>query len=431
VTRPRSLVVAHETDRAGIDCSVAAALSELLGNDAVLCRISGTRRAFPAPGSVEHVVAEGPLQPNGVYWLERSGCAMTSFERLYDRDPPNPVVVSINPFLLEAEAVAEIRSWATGRANWVTVETTKAGHEVFLGDPQGGRRLVRQPLRRDDFGRLAPLAPGDLIPEVAEAIGIPLSELCTSPRRISAEGDLRVIVVGAQGHLLDVYPAVLASLGDAADQLGLELRIHCLPPDERILTDWSEELKEVDGLVLPGGSDMSQVKAQIAAATSAFHIDLPTLGLCLGMQTMTTAFLRRVAGASDADLEETTPASPIHSFIRLRDAKGEPAHYLGERAIAVQPGTCLSTLYGGLHVVERLNHRYHLAPELAPILGKHGLLVTARTADTGVAQGIEAPGHRFFIGIQGHPELRSRRGKPHPVVLGFLSAAARKTKALA
>src|SRR5260370_749961 len=131
--------------------------------------------------------------------------------------------------------------------------------------------------------------------------------VCILPSTVPVGPQPRIIVVGHKAHFAQIYPAVLASLGDAADQIGMVPAVSCVAHQDIADGGWTSVLKEADGLVLPGGTDMSQVEGQIAAATAALEQDLPTLGLCLGIQTMTTPFLRRTSTLPRAHPDDTAP----------------------------------------------------------------------------------------------------------------------------
>lgn len=148
----------------------------------------------------------------------------------------------------------------------------------------------------------------------------------------------------------------------------------------------------------------------------------PAVGLCLGMQTMTTAVFRRATGRCDATLAEVDPHAGIKTFVPLTGETAE-RHRLGEQAIVTAPGSRLRALLGPNSAI-RSNHQFKLDLDLIPTLESNGLMVTARSIDGAIAEGIELNGHPFFMGMQGHPELKSRKGVPHPLLTAFVDAAA-------
>jgi CTP synthase len=143
------------------------------------------------------------------------------------------------------------------------------------------------------------------------------------------------------------------------------------------------------------------------------------------MQTMCTAVAQVRAGMADAGMAEASPDAPIKTFVRLHDEHGRPMHRLGEKDMRVVRNSRLGALLGAERVRVRYNHRFVLDPALHEPLAAAGLSITGLHADRDLADAIELSGHPFFIGLQGHPELTSRPGTPHPVIAAFLEAAAK------
>lgn len=200
---------------------------------------------------------------------------------------------------------------------------------------------------------------------------------------------LRIGLLGGM-HLPHANPAPLATLGDAAERLGLPVLAEFLARD--VLPN------DLAGLILPGGGNLNAISAQIAAAATALDRNLPVLGLCLGMQSMTTT-LARLAGWPDAMLEERAGPGRQRSFTRLRDELGRGWHRVGEVVVTPAPNSLLGQIWpDGARV--RVNHRFALEPDV-PVLP--GTIIHRDSA--GIADAIEVPGHRFFVGLQGHPEL--------------------------
>ncbi|MCJ8145052.1 gamma-glutamyl-gamma-aminobutyrate hydrolase family protein [Ancylobacter sp. A5.8] len=353
-----------------------------------------------------HVLAHGEMAPNGVFWAERAidGPVAAPVDRgAVVRLDDACVVVPINPHLpIQAEAARRIAATAAaaGRAVETLVVTERDG--VFELRDEGGDTVLGA-WRLDEFGR-----PFRLDMEPAPV---------TSPA-------LTIVVVGDEALMREVYPANIAALGDAAEALGLNLSLRFVDPRDEPAPVWEHALAEADGLLLPGGSDMEQVRGQTEAARFAIRRDLPTVGLCLGMQTMTTAVAQEICGFNDANLAEADPSAQTKTFVRLHDMQGRPMHRLGIQPCRIEPGTRLAALVDGAATLDiHYNHRFVLEPELQKRLSDSGLSVSGWQAERNLADAIEVPGLRFFIGMQGHPELASRRGRPHPLIAGFLKAA--------
>jgi len=227
--------------------------------------------------------------------------------------------------------------------------------------------------------------------------------------------------VGAQADQCSVYPATLAALGDAADALALSLDIvyaDPLMPEDQL----HAVMAGVDGILLPGGAAMCNVTGQVRAAHYALHHNIPVLGLCLGMQTMSTAIVQKMLGSLKANLAEADPDAEIKTFVPLSDTPAFPVHRLGSHIMHVRPGTRMHAILGDEFTV-RYNHRFHLEPALKAGLEEYGLLISGTDVTGKIADGIEYTRHPFYLGVQGHPELSSLRVNPHPLLTAFLKAA--------
>lgn len=416
---PRLLLVHHDTGEAALDGAVAGLLAAQTG--ARLRRLAGGRD-LDGLDVRQHVLAEGGLAANGVLWAERA--SGRPVEARVDIDGPTglpadgPVVVSVNPRVAGHGADAALAAEAA-RRGWDTGIVRVRAEGALLEAVSDGGNASEQPAgrwRRDAFGRVVPLASALSMRIPPEPMGEPV------------DNPPRILLLGNEEHHRRVYPAALAALGDAADGLDRRVKLRFLAPDEAAaLGDLLPDM--ADGLLLPGGSDMGQVAGQIAAARIALRHGLPTVGLCLGMQSMAAAALRERLGLEGATLAEADPAAACHGVV-LRPDTGGPAHRLGEDRTELIPSSQLGRLYGRESTLERYNHRYVLNPALIPALERAGVSVPAWAAAHRTADAVEAAGHPFFIGMQGHPELNSAAGRPHPLLTGFLRAAIRRADTL-
>lgn len=402
------LLVLHATPYPALDGLIAGEFAGQRGARVVTAVTGGAGHArFDA---VQHVLAHGELAPNGLVWAERATGQPVPppVDRGAVVREPGTVVVPLNPLLpAHEEARARIRATAARAGREVeTYEVHETGG-LFELRPEGQATPVGR-WRRDMFGRPMPAG---------------------APFPVPAGPVRRVMIVADEGRMREVYPAVLAALGDAAEAHGAGLDLVVVDPrDEPDASDvraWERRLADMDGLLLPGGSDMEQVAGQIAAARAAIRHDLPTVGLCLGLQTMTTAVAQEICGLNDVNLAEADPEAQTKSFVRLHDAYGRPMHRLGLQTCRLTPGSRLAALAGADTLAVPSNHRFVLDPALEARLAGGGLLVCGRQAENDHADAIDVPALRFFLAMQGHPELASRRGAPHPLLAGFVAALAR------
>ena len=349
-----------------------------------------------------HVLASGELGPNGLFWYEwaTGRFALPPMQAaLIPHHDDDVVVVPVNP-AIEAHKVAAERirhhAGSVGRpVEHLVVKEVDDRFAIYDGD------LAVSTWGRDSYGR----------PHRSDV----------AQREFGRR--LNICMVGDEGLLRDTYPANLAALGDAADALGADLRFSFWDPRDSEFGGPESWTAKADGMVLPGGSDMEQVPGQIDVARITFLKNVPTLGLCLGMQTMATAYARYVAGINGANMEEADPLAERKTFTRLKDIHGEPLFRVGLKKIRLLPGTILAEAYDNKdEIAVHCNHRFVMETELAGPLERLGMTVSALQDNRDLADAIEVGGHPFYVGQQGHPELFARKDQPHPLFLSFIQS---------
>ena len=191
----------------------------------------------------------------------------------------------------------------------------------------------------------------------------------------------------------------------------------------------AETLAGCDGILGPGGFGGRGIEGMIAAARFAREKRVPYLGLCLGMQIAVIEYARHVVGWADANSGEFDPESAHRVIDYLPDqsdavAKGGTLR-LGAWPCAVRPGTQMARCYGAGLISERHRHRYEFNNAFRDTLEKAGLVLSGTSPDGGIVETVEiaAGEHPFFVGVQFHPEFKSRPNKPHPLFCGFIAAA--------
>ncbi|WP_230492639.1 glutamine amidotransferase-related protein [Martelella alba] len=358
------------------------------------------------PDACQHVLRAGGLVVSGLLWLERlagrsPGQALTitaCVQQAAGGDgviPIGPSQRKALPLLTDrlAREGLPYRIWRTvARQNGLVLEDQTHGR--LMGDIWRPDAFSRW--RRDVFA------------------------MATGRRPV------RIALIGDRRDQTEAYPATLAALGDAADALNIAVEVLFAAP-KNLPRDPAAELSAVDGILLPGGSDMGNVPGQLAAARHALQHKVPTLGLCLGMQTMATAALRQTPRWRDANLAEACPDAPVKTFVPLCHPRPYGPHRLGEHAMRLRAGSQLAAILS-THDRLRYNHRYQLNPELLEGLSACGLTVSATDAGGAIADAVELADHPFYLGVQGHPELSSRQGAAHPLLVAWLSAAANPSR---
>ena len=401
------ILVEHEAAAPALYGALAAVVAAARGAD--LAHLPARFDTALHADAVQHVAASGVLVPSGLLWFERltgrEVKAATTVAAVLRDAARADVVVPLHPAVTAMAEAAALEGGAA--AGGVAVErlavSEAAGVFTLHRLGAGGLRGSVGRWTRDRFGRL--------IPASATALA------GRGPR-------LRIGLVGAERDHRDVYPGALAALGDSADAMGLPVDVLFIDPRAVRAGEVPGLLAGVDGVLLPGGSDMANVPGQILMARGTLDGAVPAAGLCLGMQTMATALLQAALGRTGVNLAEADPESPLHSFVPMADEPSLAAHRLGEHPSRPVAGTRLGCLRG-LPERERFNHRYRLNPALAHHFATAGGRVAAWDETGTVADAVEAGRHPFFIGLQGHPELRSRPDAPHPLLSAFVAACRR------
>jgi len=239
-----------------------------------------------------------------------------------------------------------------------------------------------------------------------------------------AQKNARTVKVGLVAKYVgneDTYICVTEALKAAAawNDVNLDLRwINAEKVDEKTLA-------EVDGLVVPGGFGNRGVEGKIAAANYALDYDVPYLGLCLGMQVACIASARR-AGLTQANSEEFDKETKENVIYLMDGQEGKESTggsmRLGDFPAKLVKGSKTAKIYGKTNIVERHRHRYEVNQKFLKEIEKGGVVVSGTSPDGKLVEFIEAPGKKFFVGTQAHPELKSRPLRVHPLFMEFVKS---------
>jgi len=242
------------------------------------------------------------------------------------------------------------------------------------------------------------------------------------------EQQVTIALVGKYIQLHDAYLSVVEALTHGGIAHRARVKIKWVLADE--LTgpevDLSEVLGGVDGIVVPGGFGPRGIEGKMAAARYARENKIPYLGLCLGMQTAVID-LARAAGLEGANSSEFDRDTPYPVIDIMEDQQGLEqtggTMRLGRYDCALTEGTKTRAAYGKDMVVERHRHRYEFNNKYLPELTAAGLVVAGVNPERNLVEAIELKDHPFFIGVQFHPELKSRPNHAHPLFAGLVQAA--------
>jgi CTP synthase len=244
-------------------------------------------------------------------------------------------------------------------------------------------------------------------------------------RIINPKKQVRIAVVGKYIDLQDAYKSIYESLTHAAasQDCGIDLKLI----DAETLQDGVDgQLKDVAGLLIPGGFGERGVEGKIKATRFARENKLPFLGLCLGMQVATIEFARNVCGIEDANSTEfdQNAADPVICLLdEQRDVRNKGATMrLGTWPTKISSGTLAEKLYGSREVLERHRHRYEFNMNYRERMDAKGFTISGTSPDGALAELIELRDHPYFLACQYHPEFQSKPNKPHPLFKGFVQA---------
>ena len=249
--------------------------------------------------------------------------------------------------------------------------------------------------------------------------------------------EVHIAMVGKYTDLSDAYLSVIKSLQHAAMAVDRKLVIdwieasHLEPQWDKDESDaaWAA-LKKTDGILVPGGFGDRGIEGKIAAAHHARTNNIPYLGICLGLQVATIEFCRNVLGLEGANSTECED-NPAHAAVVFMPEISKThlggTMRLGTRPTLWQVDSCqIRTLYGpGDAVDERHRHRYEVNPDLIERIEAAGLVYVGKDDSGQRCEIFELEGHPYYVGVQFHPEFKSRPNRPSPPFLGLLQAATR------
>ena len=234
-------------------------------------------------------------------------------------------------------------------------------------------------------------------------------------------------LVGKYVQLHDAYLSVAEALRHAGYACNARVEIRWIDSETITAETVAETLAGCDGLIVPGGFGDRGVEGMIVTAQYAREHDIPYLGICLGMQVAVIEFARHVCGLKGASSGELDPASP-HKVIDFlpdqSDAVGKGGTLrLGAWPCRLEPGSRMAACYGVEEIRERHRHRYEFNNDYRALLREHGLCLCGVSPDGSIVEAVELSEKKFFVGVQFHPEFKSRPNRPHPLFEGLIQTA--------
>ncbi len=247
----------------------------------------------------------------------------------------------------------------------------------------------------------------------------------------STRTEIEIAIVGKYIRLSDAYLSVVEALGHAAIAADCEVKLRWVSAEDIELNGAAKYLQDVSGVIVPGGFGIRGVDGKVSAIEYARNHDLPFLGLCLGMQCCAIEWARNVAQLKDANSSEFDPESP-NPIINILPEQQDVIDLggtmrLGTYPCRLKPDTLAYSLYKNEVIYERHRHRYEFNNAYRSLFLETGYEISGTSPDGRLVEIIEMPNHIFFIATQFHPEFRSRPNNPHPLFLGFVRAALKKS----
>ncbi len=233
-------------------------------------------------------------------------------------------------------------------------------------------------------------------------------------------------LVGKYVALHDAYLSVAEALRHAGYNHNTHIKIHWIDSENLCEENADETLASLDGIIVPGGFGNRGIEGMIVAAKYAREHNMPYFGICLGMQICVIEYARNVCGIKDANSGEFD--ENCHKVIDFMPGQSDSVDKGGTLRLGAYPciiknETTMQRCYGKAEISERHRHRYEFNNEYRETLSNAGLVLSGMSPDGRLVETVELTDRPFYVGVQYHPEFKSRPNKPHPLFKGFIGAA--------
>ena len=232
---------------------------------------------------------------------------------------------------------------------------------------------------------------------------------------------------GKYVQLHDAYLSVAEALRHAGFALDAEVSIQWIDSETLTPDNYQEALGKLDGILVPGGFGSRGIEGMILAARFAREHGVPYFGICLGMQIAVIEYARHAAGLKDANSGEFAPEG-TQNVIDFMPGQSDTINKggtlrLGAYPCIIAPDTTVARGYGADRISERPRHRYEFNNRFRDVLVNAGLTLSGTSPDGRLVETVELSDRPFYVGVQFHPEFKSRPNKPHPLFVGFIKAS--------
>ncbi|HET6376686.1 MAG TPA: CTP synthase [Methylocella sp.] len=254
------------------------------------------------------------------------------------------------------------------------------------------------------------------------------------------EGEVTIAIVGKYTGLKDAYKSLIEALTHGGIANRVRVNIDWIESEIFETSDPAPYLEHVHGILVPGGFGQRGAEGKILAARFARERKVPYFGICFGMQMAVIEAVRSLACVPGASSTEFGPAEePVVGLmtewmrgneLEIRAAGGDlgGTMRLGAYRAELLPGSKIAQIYGTTQISERHRHRFEVNPAYRERLAEKGLIFSGLSPDGLLPEAVELTGHPWFIGVQFHPELKSRPFAPHPLFASFIAAAVEQSR---
>ncbi len=237
----------------------------------------------------------------------------------------------------------------------------------------------------------------------------------------------RIAIVGKYVGLHDSYLSVREALYHGGYENDADVEVLWIDSEQLSEDTLEEQLGKADGILVPGGFGVRGIEGMILACRYAREHDIPYFGICLGMQVSVIEYARSVLGIPDANSREFAENGEYCVIDLMEEqtkvqSKGGTMR-LGAYPCKIYPGTMMEKAYGAEQISERHRHRFEYSNAYREALVKAGLAIAGTSPDGTLVEAVEVPENRFHVGVQFHPEFKSRPDKAHPLFREFIRAA--------
>lgn len=248
----------------------------------------------------------------------------------------------------------------------------------------------------------------------------------------SAKSEVTVGLVGKYVELPDAYLSVAESLHHGGIQNSANVKIKYISSENIDKSAIATAIDGCDGVLIPGGFGERGVEGKIETIRFCRENNIPCFGICLGMQMMVVEYLRNVSGISDANSAEFDEECENKVIDIMEDqkeiTKKGGTMRLGVYPCKTQPDSVCRNVYGEELIYERHRHRYEVNNAYRKILTESGMKLSGISPDEKLVEIVELPSHPWFVGVQFHPEFKSRPNRPHPLFVDFIKATLNNKK---